>query len=102
IFLALTACQGKFGAASAYWFYFAKTLAGAWLVWKMRPLVLEMRWGLSWEAVVVGGGIFAVWVGLDGHYPTANELFQNYVFPCFKKIGLGKLCWEPGPEKLWN
>jgi hypothetical protein len=26
IFLALTFGQGKFGGASAYWFYFAKTL----------------------------------------------------------------------------
>jgi CAAX prenyl protease-like protein len=69
VFLALTVCQGRFGAASAYWFYFAKTLAGAWLLWEMRPLVLEMRWAFSWEAVLVGVGIFAVWVGLDQFYP---------------------------------
>ena len=69
VFLALTFCQGKFGAASAYWFYFAKTLVGAWLLWEMRPFVSEMRWAFSWEAVVVGVGIFAVWVGLDPFYP---------------------------------
>ena len=69
IFLALTFCQGKLGAASAYWFYLAKTAAGAWLVWEMRPLVLEMRWAFSWEAVLAGVGIFAVWVGLDPFYP---------------------------------
>ena len=69
IFLALTFCQGKFGAASAYWFYAAKTLVGAWLIWEMRPLVSEMRWAFSWEAVLVGVGIFAVWVGLDPFYP---------------------------------
>jgi CAAX prenyl protease-like protein len=69
IFLALTFCQGKLGAASAYWFYLAKTVAGAWLVWEMRPLVLEMRWAFSWEAVLAGIGIFAVWVGLDPFYP---------------------------------
>ena len=69
IFLALTVCQGKFGAASAYWFYFAKTIVGAWLVWAMRPLVAEMRWAFSWEAVVVGLGVFAMWVGLDPFYP---------------------------------
>ena len=65
IFLALTFCQGKFGAASAHWFYCVKTLVGAWLIWEMRPFVSEMRWAFSWEAVVVGIGIFAVWVGLD-------------------------------------
>ena len=69
VFLALTVCQGQFGAASAYWFYFAKTFAGAWLVWEMRPLVAEMRWAFSWEAVVVGLGVFAMWVGLDPFYP---------------------------------
>jgi hypothetical protein len=69
IFLVLTAGQGKFGPASAYWFYLGKTLAGAWLVWKMRPLVSEMRWAFSWEAIVVGIGICIVWVGLDPFYP---------------------------------
>jgi hypothetical protein len=69
IFLALTFCQGKFGAASAYWFYFAKTIAGAWLIWEMRPFVSEMRWAFSWEAAVVGVGIFAIWTGLDPFYP---------------------------------
>ena len=54
IFLALTFCQGQFGEASRYWFYLAKTLAGAWLIWEMRPFVSEMRWAVSWEAVVVG------------------------------------------------
>jgi CAAX prenyl protease-like protein len=72
VFLALTCCQGKFGAASACWFYFTKTLVGVWLVWEMRPFVSEMRWAFSWEAVVVGVGIFAVWVGLDPFYPKPS------------------------------
>ena len=84
IFLALTVCQGRFGPASAYWFYLAKTLVGAWLVWEMRPFVAEMCWAFSWEAVVIGVGIFAVWVGLDRFYPkfsaggatgNPNEIF---------------------------
>jgi uncharacterized protein len=69
IFLALTFLQGKFGAASAYWFYFAKTIAGAWLIWEMRPFVSEMRWAISWEAIAVGILIFAVWIGIDPFYP---------------------------------
>lgn len=68
-FLLLTFCQGKFGADSAYWFYLAKTFIGAWLIWQMRPAVLEMRWAFSWEAIAVGIGIFAIWVGLDRFYP---------------------------------
>ena len=73
VFLALTFCQGKFGAASAYWFYLAKTVVGIWLVWEMRPVVSEMRWAFSWEAAVVGIGIFAVWAGLDPFYPHLSK-----------------------------
>jgi hypothetical protein len=73
VFLALTFCQGKFGAASAYWFYLAKTVVGIWLVWEMRPVVWEMRWAFSWEAAVVGIGIFAVWAGLDPFYPHLSK-----------------------------
>jgi len=68
VFLALTFCQGHFGASSAYWFYLAKTIVGAWLIWEMRPVVSEMRWAISWEAIVVSVAIFAVWVGLDPYY----------------------------------
>lgn len=69
IFLLLTTCQGKFGQASAYWFYLAKTIVGAWLIFEMRPLVSEMRWAISWEAAAFGIAVFAIWVGLEGHYP---------------------------------
>jgi hypothetical protein len=75
IFLALTFCQGQFGAASAYWFYLAKTLIGAWLIWEMRPFVSEMRWAVSWEAVVVGVAVFAAWVGISGDWTTQNSLW---------------------------
>jgi CAAX prenyl protease-like protein len=68
IFVLLTACQGKFGATSAYWFYLAKTVIGAWLIWEMRPFVPEMRWAISWEAIVIGISIFGIWVGLDPYY----------------------------------
>ena len=93
IFLALTACQGQFGEASRYWFYLAKTLVGAWLVFEMRPFVAEMRAAFSWEAVAVGVGVFAMWVGLDGFYPKMSELGA--------KVGLSKgaatvvAAWNP-------
>jgi uncharacterized protein len=69
IFLALTVCQGRFGAEPACWFYLVKTIVGAWLVWEMWPFVSEMRWAVPWEAIVAGVGIFAAWVGLDPFYP---------------------------------
>ena len=95
VFVALTFCQGKFGEASRYWIYFAKTLVGAWLIWLMRPLVAEMKWKFSWEAVVVGVAVFAMWVGIDGFYPPLGRLLS--------RVGLAKVTSEaePAPE-LWN
>jgi uncharacterized protein len=69
VFLVLTFLQGQFGEASRYWFYLAKTLVGVWLIWEMRPLVTEMRWAWSWEALAAGVAVFAIWVGLDSFYP---------------------------------
>jgi len=92
IFLALTACQGKFGPESAYWFYFAKTIIGAWLVFEMRPFVSEMRWAVSWEAILVGVGIFAVWVGISGEWTTQDSLWV--------KLGLSHS--QNAPGKIWN
>jgi CAAX prenyl protease-like protein len=80
IFLALTACQGKFFAGSEYWLYLGKTLVGAWLVWQMRAAVTEMRWAFSWEAVAGGVAVFVIWVGLDGFYP---------------KLGAAGAAWNP-------
>jgi CAAX prenyl protease-like protein len=73
IFLVLTFAQGQFGDESGFWFYLAKTLVGAWLIWLMRPYVTEMRWAISWEAVVVGILVFVMWVGIDPFYPHPKQ-----------------------------
>jgi uncharacterized protein len=93
IFLLLTSGQGEWGEASRYWFYFAKTLVGIWLIWEMVPYVAEIRWAFSWEALVVGIGVFALWVGISGSWTTQNTLWV--------KIGLSHapatapLPWDP-------
>lgn len=92
IFVVLTALQGRFEPASAYWFYLAKTLVGLWLIFEMYPLVAEMRWAFSWEAVVVGVGIFAVWVGINGDWTTQNSLWA--------KLGISHASANPPPA--WN
>jgi CAAX prenyl protease-like protein len=92
LFVLLTAAQGQFGAQSAYWFYLAKTLVGLWLIWEIRPLVAEMRWAFSWEAIVVGIGIFAVWVGISGEWTTQNSLWV--------KLGLSHASVKP--TLPWN
>jgi len=73
IFLVLTACQGQFGEASRFWFYLAKTVAAAWMIWSIRPLITEMCWAMSWEAVAVGVAVFVMWVGLNDYYPKLGK-----------------------------
>src|ERR1051325_8355094 len=68
IFVSLTAMQGKYGL-SYYGVYCAKTFVGAFLIWLMWPLVKEMRWAFSWEAVVIGVFVAVFWVGIDPWCP---------------------------------
>jgi CAAX prenyl protease-like protein len=79
VFVLLTAGQGKFGPYSVYWVYLLKTLVGAWLVWTVHPLVQEMRWRVSWEAIVVGVVICVAWIGLDGLYPALSKPGMSWV-----------------------
>lgn len=76
IFLVLTAFQGMFGESSIFWMYALKTIVGAWMVWVTWDVVKEMRWAFSWEAVVVGIGVFVIWVGLDGYYPPIQNVLS--------------------------
>jgi CAAX prenyl protease-like protein len=92
IFLALTFCQGQFGEESRYWFYLAKTLVGAWLIWEMRPFVAEMKWAFSWEAVVIGIAVCVMWVGIDGVYPKFGK--PGGLWNPHKQLGEGSaLAW---------
>ena len=103
IFLALTFCQGQFGEASRYWFYLAKALVGAWLIWMARPWIAELKWAVSWPAVAAGVAVFLIWVGLDGWYPTVDEMVQKFLCPLLKKIGLEKWCPDPAKAtSVWN
>lgn len=78
LFAALTMLQGRFGETSQYWIYAFKTIVGVWLLWLMRPHVREMKWKFSWEAVVVGVGVFLAWIGLEGIYPMLAERSGNF------------------------
>ena len=92
----LTACQGKMGVTSTYWLYFAKTLIGLGLLLALKPLMQEIRWAFSWEAVLVGAAVFAVWVGVSGEWTTQSSLWI--------KLGLAKAptmltpAWNPNEQ----
>jgi membrane protease YdiL (CAAX protease family) len=75
IFLFLTALQGQLGAASAFWVYLGKSVVGIYLIWLMWPLVTEMRWKFSWEAVVVGVAVCVMWVGVDASWTRQDSLW---------------------------
>ena len=101
IFAALTALQGEglkdlLGKGAEYWVYLFKTGVGVWLIWEMRPFVQEMRWRISWAAVVVGVAVFALWVGLDGLYPRLSKIEPGAGWNPFMQFGhgsaLGWLC----------
>jgi CAAX prenyl protease-like protein len=77
VFYALTLCQGRFGQNSQYWFYAGKTVVGLWMVWSLRSVWAEMEWRWSWEGVVAGVAVIALWIGLDGHYPGLNQLLGS-------------------------
>jgi uncharacterized protein len=102
VFVLLTCGQGQFGEGSRYWLYLAKTIVGAWMLWNLRPAIAEMRWAMSWEAVVAGIAVFVIWVGLDPFYPSLDQLIQQYLYPLLKSVGLGSWCGPSKPTTYWN
>jgi hypothetical protein len=92
VFIVLTSCQGFFGEAGRYWIYLAKTVVGAWMLWIVRPVVQEMRWKVSWEAVVIGVSVFILWVGLD------DWLIRLGFANSYPKMKLSGPAWNPGAQ----
>ena len=76
LFVAPLFVQDWLGDAARHWVYLGRTLIGAWCIWEMRSLVPEMRWKISWEAVVAGVLALVIWVGLDPFYPSNHLLFK--------------------------
>ncbi len=92
VFLVLTALQGKFGNASYFWVYAIKSLIGVGLIWAIWPIVTEVRWAFSWEAVLVGIAVFVFWVALDPYYPKWGKI-EHYWNP-FAEFGANSpLAW---------
>jgi len=82
------------GGEVMFWSYPVKVVVGAWMVWEMRRFVPEMRWTVSWEAIVVGVVIFVAWVGLDPFYAKNDLLFKDTeesIWNPFAKYGEGSM-----------
>jgi CAAX prenyl protease-like protein len=89
VFLVLTFGQNYFGETGRYWFYLAKTVVGAWMIWVVRPFIPEMRWQISWEAIVVGVAVFVMWIGLG------DFLRWLRIDPSFSELKLSGKSWDP-------
>lgn len=76
LMVVLTVFQDSFEGSARFWMYGLKMLVGAWCIWEVRDLVPEMRWSISWEAVVVGVLVCVMWVGINPYYPKFGFLFK--------------------------
>ena len=81
VFLVLTSCQGSLGPESHFWIYLAKCVVGAWMIWVTWPLVSEMRWRISFEALFAGTLVFVIWVALDVQYPKLSQPDDSWNLP---------------------
>jgi uncharacterized protein len=97
IFCVITTAGALFGVDGKFWMYALKVFVGAWLIWEMRAFVPEMRWAVSWEAIVVGILVFVMWVGFDPYYPMNTLLFtptKESIWNPFERFGEGSaLAW---------
>jgi CAAX prenyl protease-like protein len=90
VIVLMTFVQDGFEGPARYWLYLGKMVLGAWCIWQVRDLVTEARWAISWEAVVVGVGVCAIWVFLDPYYPKVEVLFKTgNPWNPFKQFGEG-------------
>jgi uncharacterized protein len=78
LFVGVTFLQGPLGDLSPFWVYALKTVVGAAAIWLVWPLVLEMRWRLSADAVFAGILVFVLWVGLDPFYPKLGSTGEGW------------------------
>jgi len=97
IFCVLTTAGFMLGEDWKFWLYALKVFVGAWLIYEMRPFVAEMRWAVSWEAIVIGIAVFVVWVGLNPYYPMNHLVFKDTaesIWNPFERFGAGSsLAW---------
>lgn len=86
--------QGALGPGSPFWIYAARTVLGVALIVWMRPLVRELRWACSWEAIAAGVLVFLLWVGLDPYTPPLGRILEV--------LGLRSGPAEAASDPGWN
>jgi hypothetical protein len=97
LFLLIGSAQGKFFSGSEYWFYAIKTIAIGGLLWSWKRMIPEMRWAFSIEGLAVGLGIAALWIGLEHHVLSLEEIWN-----LARKLVTGQVSEPPKAEPPWN
>ena len=88
LFIALTALQPYAGETGQYWIYLLKTVVAGAILWSSRSLLPEMRWKLTWEALVVGVIVFLVWIKL-------GDIIRASGFGSFGEWRISGKAWNP-------
>jgi membrane protease YdiL (CAAX protease family) len=102
VFLFLTFTQEQFGVVGRYWIYLIKSVVGGVMIVALRAGLPEIRWRFSWAALVVGTGVFGVWVGFDSFYPRLHLVYPEYVCPALDRIGIVNECAAASTRTAWN
>ena len=70
--LAISLLTGAF-TSGFDWFYPARVLAAAGVLWIFRRDHVELRWTWSWLAVAIGAGTFLLWMALERATTTTGD-----------------------------
>lgn len=89
VFMLFTVIPASVFPGAEYWLYAVKTFAVAGLLWAIRRSLPEMKWAVSWEAVVVGFVIAVAWLGI----PTVKPPWE--LFSSAKEAAKPADVWNP-------
>jgi exosortase E/protease (VPEID-CTERM system) len=70
--LAIGMITGAF-SSGLDWLYPLRVLAAAWVLWIFRRSYTHLGWTLSWKAIAIGVGTFAIWIAMVPAGPTARD-----------------------------
>lgn len=97
LFLLIGMAQGHFFSGSEYWIYAVKTVLVGALLWYWRRLLVEMRWAFSASGIAIGIVIALLWVGLNHHVPTLNDIWYT-----LRRWVTGQIPPSVTPDPVWN
>jgi len=60
-------------SAGIDWLYPVRVIAAVWVLWVFRRHYTNLGWTMSWRAVAIGCGTFAVWVALVPSGPASAD-----------------------------